>query len=426
MENDKLLIGYTDGSSKEFELRDGVINREMFKSDSSICSVTFPSGLKEIGSQAFSGCINLGRIHFNNGSLKIMENAFEWCASLTDITLDSVEQVGINAFQHCTNLRNVKIGEGCRELQSGAFKSCCKLQTVTLPSSLEVIGSEVFIDCNRLRSIEIPEGCTLIGEKAFYGCENLLLITIPKSATDICISSFHGTKWLENKRRLLVINDTIVDAKNCTGSIEISGVGASVIGRGAFEGSPIRKVIISDDIKEIKDEAFSCCENLVNVKLSNSVRRIEDRAFAHCNCLTQVSLPIDLEYISPYAFAFSERLEYLDIDGVGGSYFSHDGVIYKGSFSGGNALWIVPPGREIVHVPNGTQYIEDLLIYDPFTNLQELYLPDSIQFTDEYCAKVIDFYGGEMPENVWLTLYCHAGSAAERFAQKFGFNYKLY
>lgn len=707
--DNKLIIEYIDGSIGKIEINNGIIGREMFASDTSIRSVTCPETLRKIDYNAFWGCLNLKRISFNAPLNDIMDNAFEWCTSLNEVIIHSIETIGYNAFRFCTSLQNIRIETNCKVVYSGAFNYCARLETASLPNSLEYIGKEVFSNCKSLRFVNIPGSCTVIGEKAFLECgslaeinlpeslryiktsafkgsglkqitvpgtvekigddsfsdckhlekvivndgvcrigmgafsncsslkavflpkttdyideyafancssliqidisniktiydeafsqcgniteavissveelydnsflgcvsleqvtvplyisegenpfrncnsikkviitdyedsnsysiddlfdsdaidcietivikqnvnldaitnhdifysknlknitadernaffstidgvlynkdktilircpaqkksvivpntvkhieegafrkckkltqiilpksletigdfaftnaKSLVEINIPKSVTSFGYDAFEGTSWLENKRNLIIVNDIVVDAKKCTGSIIVSG--GSVIGKGAFEGSPVRKVIISDDIKEIKGGAFFYCENLVSVKFSNSVKRIEDLAFSSCNLLTQISLPLNLEYISQDVFVDSQRLEYIDIDGTGGSYFSYDGVIYKGSLSEGNAvLWIAPPAKKTINIPDGVVSIEDMDIYSRY--LGKLYIPDSVKFTDEYCEKILDYYC-PFP---YLTIYCRKNSDAERFARKCSVNYELY
>ena len=67
------------------------------------------------------------------------------------------------------------VPEGVTELsREYSFQGCEKLETVTLPSSLEVIGSEVFSWCSSLRGeLTLPDSLKRIEGYAFYECSKL-------------------------------------------------------------------------------------------------------------------------------------------------------------------------------------------------------------------------------------------------------------
>ena len=62
---------------------------------------------------------------------------------------------------------------------------CLRLKSINIPSSVTIIGKEVFAFCSSLTSINIPNSVRSIGRAAFYDCGSLTNVTIPISVTSI-------------------------------------------------------------------------------------------------------------------------------------------------------------------------------------------------------------------------------------------------
>ena len=94
-------------------------------------SYVVPSGVKEIGEEAFDRCIYLEEITLPEGLETLGERAFQVCASLTSITIPS----------------------GVTVLPRDLFRLCQALETITLPSSIVRIDSGAFFYCTGLQGI---------------------------------------------------------------------------------------------------------------------------------------------------------------------------------------------------------------------------------------------------------------------------------
>lgn len=73
----------------------------------------------------------------------------------------------------------------------GAFQYCSSLTSITIPNSATTIGNCAFFECSGLTSVTIPNSVMTIGKGAFYGC-SLTSITIPSSVTTIGEYAFDG------------------------------------------------------------------------------------------------------------------------------------------------------------------------------------------------------------------------------------------
>lgn len=78
-----------------------------FSNDSALVKVKISNG--EIGNCCFMGCVSLEKLVLDNVSV-IGEYAFMDCVSLKEITIpQSVKEIRSNAFSGCSNLRKVKV-----------------------------------------------------------------------------------------------------------------------------------------------------------------------------------------------------------------------------------------------------------------------------------------------------------------------------
>ena len=75
----------------------------------------------------------------------------------------------------------------------------------------------------------------------------------------------------------------------------------------------IKKIIIPDSVKYIRDWAFYNCINLTSINIPDSVESIEDHAFAYCESLTSINIPDSVENIGHHAFSDCRNLTLLVI-----------------------------------------------------------------------------------------------------------------
>ncbi len=98
------------------------IPEEAFAYNDMLQSVTFPPGLKSIGSGAFLGCTELQRV-----ALPI-----------------ALESIGEYAFIDCISLAHVTLPPGLLQIGRGAFNNCSAMWEIRLPGSLKTIGEYAF------------------------------------------------------------------------------------------------------------------------------------------------------------------------------------------------------------------------------------------------------------------------------------------
>ena len=110
------------------------------------------NGLKEIGTYAFNGCLEL-----------------------MEITMpSSVEVIDKCAFFGCSNLKVVNLNEGLKIIEISAFYKT-GIEEITIPGSVEKIGEFAFCGCENaeIKLMKLKKS-RKIGPCAFKDCKKLI------------------------------------------------------------------------------------------------------------------------------------------------------------------------------------------------------------------------------------------------------------
>ena len=287
-----------------------------------------------------------------------------------------------------------------------------------------VIGEKAF-QRKSLKSVVIPDGVTTIGEYAFGECGELADITIPESVTEfintsnIYMTPFSGTAWLKNKRAenpLVVVNNTVIDGRTCTRSVEIPE-GVKAIGERAFNGcTTITEISIPKSLEKIGSSAFCNCSRLTDIVLPDSVSSIGDFAFYSCTALENVTFPNNTVEMGDRIFGYDDgfndytapwlkKLRTADpiviINGnlIDASSATGDVIIPDSvkSVAGGSFL-----GSQIssVKLPEGITEIP-AICFEWCANLQNITIPNSVteigNYAFNYCSSLTSI---TIPNNV--------------------------
>ena len=292
--------------------------------------ITLPEGLTELGTGVFLYCSALKSITVPEGVTKIGSDTFEFCPQLSSITFPSgLTEIGAWALKGAYNLTSITCRAATppsleREVFSGvntditvyvptssveAYKTAdgwnqfANIQPIILASGtcgdnltwkltdegeLTIEGTGAMTSApwrdytESIKVITIKEGVTTICDRAFEGCYNVVTVTIPKGVTEAGMDAF----W------------------DCTGVLYLNSMpvtGDYMMG-GAFSASRFTKVVISDDITDIKDMAFFYMTSLTEVVLPENLQRIGEMAFSRCHNITTITIPEGVTTIGDRAF----------------------------------------------------------------------------------------------------------------------------
>lgn len=118
--------------------------------------------------------IKLGEVD-PNGHSKIGQYAFSDCTSLTSVDFGlGWKEIGPQAFYGCSALKDIVLPEGIEAIRKGAFSDAA-IEAIHLPNTLKTIEEEAF-KCHNLKTITIPASVELIKAQAFQ--ENYALTDV--------------------------------------------------------------------------------------------------------------------------------------------------------------------------------------------------------------------------------------------------------
>jgi len=286
--------------------------------ESNISSPVIHGGITSIGKQAFAGCSNLGDVRIEEGVISIGEKAFSG-ACITSLSLPStLKEIASDAFICAAQyLETISVASDNRFYSSNGG---CLIEldgkTVLLGSadaiiptdgSVTAIGDYAFYLIERRgKPLEIPHGIVRIGEAAFYYCHlegTLLLpdsvialgahafsgnlyetVIIGKGITEIPEGAFAGNSLM----RELVLHSNIVSFSP-TSFLNV-GLEVLIIPDGITEidgfrnNTSLKKVVFGKDVAKIADEAFLNCFSLKEVVFENveSLKSVGKDAFLGC------------------------------------------------------------------------------------------------------------------------------------------------
>ena len=330
-------------------------------------------------------------------------------SNLMSITIPSgVTDIGKDAFYDCGMLFNVEVNENnttFRSINGVLFDKgastllLCPARRAgiySIPDGVTTIGDSAFTHCYGLEGVAIPESVISIGEDAFQNCSSLI---------DVYYS---GTEEQWSQLSYESGNDPLIDAAihfaqlaPASYTYDINGDGTTcTITQYTGEGGDvdIPSVLDGFTVTGIGDSAFARCYNLVNVTIPDSVVSIGNSAFSNCVFLNGVSIPSGVTSIGEQAFdycirmtrveisssvtsigelAFSDckGLLYINVDAQNPTYYSIEGALLDKSAT---TLIMVPAGREGRYcVPYGVTNIE-ADAFENCTGLTSVQIPETI------------------------------------------------
>ena len=280
------------------------------------------SNLRGIYNFAFQDCAKLENIDLPSSLSLIGSFAFYSCCRLKSIYMPkSLSVIGDHAFTNCNLLERVIFDKECclRVINDYVFSSCDSLKYVNLHKNgvLTGIGDGSFHSCGALSEIVIPSSVSWMGEYVFAFCFGLTIYCEVYEQPDnfdpewncVCMRYDCPVVWdcnknqaAENSLKYFVRNDVryflseshacvarqpdkIGEVIHLPNDIEFQGMKYKVerIDKFSFYGSDsIREIIISENIIDIGDCAFSNSNDLISVYITKNVKFIGRHAFKNC------------------------------------------------------------------------------------------------------------------------------------------------
>ncbi|MBE5925887.1 MAG: hypothetical protein E7270_02885 [Lachnospiraceae bacterium] len=115
----------------------------------------------------------------------IEKNAFKNNKKITSVTIGkNIKTIGANAFSGCSKLKTVKMGASVTTIGDKAFYKCTSLTKITIPAKVKKIGKSAFYGCKKLKNITIKTKLLnkkKVGKNAFKGINAKANINVPKA-----------------------------------------------------------------------------------------------------------------------------------------------------------------------------------------------------------------------------------------------------
>lgn len=390
----------------------------------SLIQIDIPDSVKEIGKNPLSLCkdINVNCSTYKGNAL--YSSDFKKLISYIDKgnrlfeVPNSVNEIGNSAFYECGNLTQVIIPDSVKRIKREAFGECWNLKAIIIPSSVTHIEDTAFLGCRNLSNVKILNPNILLEKWSFKFCNTNLIISVPigtkskfqemlpsqlkkkivehdevenlsAEVTDEDLENAwmdeFGVKYSNDYIRLLNAPYDIENYTIRTGTLVIcdnafSGCSSLTsiiiadnvlrIGKYAFEGCPIQKVVIPESVISIGDKAFSDCTELEQLTIPSTIKYIGDEAFYNCRSLQTIIIPKGVVKIGRNPFARSAVSNIIcDSD-----FFETDGIaLYD---KGRNKLISVLAQEKSYVIPDSVTTIGDAAFFD--SSIQSLVIPNSV------------------------------------------------
>ena len=108
------------------------------------------------------------------------DNVFNYCSSLSKISIPNVKHIEQCCFKNCYSLTTIDLPSTLTYLGSYAFQYCFELKEVRIPDSVVKMGNNLFFECDSLTSVTLPTTLTEVDHSLFRRCSNLKEIYIGK------------------------------------------------------------------------------------------------------------------------------------------------------------------------------------------------------------------------------------------------------
>ncbi|MFA6866447.1 MAG: leucine-rich repeat protein [Clostridia bacterium] len=308
-----------------------IINDKAFK-NTSLTNLTIPNKVTIIGDEAFYGT-KLEYLTFNSGNddLSIGKNAFSHITTFKDNAIinlpNNLVSLGDNAFSNDTTLTNVVINDGINYCGNHIFENC-NLKEFTLPSSLPISYDSETNECSVLGLLKNNQFLSSLYINVGVKMADLFDGSYPNNLSTIYVNSSE------------IVDDEFINLTTLERVTILNGV--VTIGEQAFLGcnnSNFNFVQIPTSVIEIKDKAFSCCDNLKNflfadgstiatlgkyifaedyslseVFFPNTITNTEfEGMFDHCSSLANTNIPSTVTKIGDYTFRENQDLKEIEI-----------------------------------------------------------------------------------------------------------------
>ncbi len=257
------------------EVKEGTVGiaSGAFLNQPNLVGITFPEGLKYIGSYAF------GADAEENGN------------ALTEVVLpDSVVEVGAGAFRYAP------------------------IETLVIGKGVEYIGEKAFFGGN-ISYLEFNAPNGVIADATFSGMEAPATVKIADEVTEfpeILVKGWDGIVSLDLGKGITVIPASALEGHTMLSEVKFGDLVR--IGNKAFKGTSLTEVTLPATLNRLGDNAFADCPALQSVTIESAEATVSGKtfpAFANCMSLSTVKFTSSVRKIADYLFYGNVSLKHI-------------------------------------------------------------------------------------------------------------------
>ncbi len=373
-------------------------NSSGLKPNKKLKSVTVPDSVRELEVRCFDGFKKLKRVTLGNSLTGIPEFCFSNCKALQSVTIPSgVKRICWGAFLNCSGLEKVILPDSLRVIEYCSF---CRtgLKSVTIPKNVKQLGNTAFNAPGVFEASPLTEVKVVKGNRIFRS-ENGVLYNKRKTALCLYPKNKSGAKLFIPDSVTRICPEAFSSSKNLTEIV--FGKNVRTIGsRSFYSCKKLEKLSFkTNKLTNIGSNAFGCCKKLKRVNLPDSTRVIHSCAFLRCESLVSFTCGKELEIIGAAAFCDCEKLTSVKVNSTA------ELDIRSEAFLGCNKMKsITIPGNVKKIGSRAIGYFHNILTDSDEED------PDIVRI-----GKIKGFIikGAE-------------GTAAEKYADRFGFKFKRF
>lgn len=322
------------------------IGEKAFQNRIYLSSITLPSTIKTINSQAFRGARMLATVNVDStnpyftskdgvlyskdmkklvlcpaknttkfsvpGSVEIIGDYSFYGhkdGGVNEIIFnEGLVEIGVRAFYENTSLKTLRFPSTLRKIGDGAFNcvsSVGNIQSVHFNDGLEEIGDSAFVGAYFKEAFSLPSSVRKIGSYAFANCTAITKFTFPASLEEFNATAFAGATGIleiaiENGNQNFVINDNILYTKDMK----------KVVMCPSGRRDPVS---VPEGVEVIADYAFYMVDGCQEYSFPSTLKTIGKQAFAHCYELREFTIPDSVTSIGENCFDLCESLTTVNI-----------------------------------------------------------------------------------------------------------------